>query len=105
MPLSHSDIARISKMGHQLKDFATKTDNGWRLKNRDGRCVFVSDQGCKIYSYRPEGCRLYPLIYDEDLRKATVDRLCPLGDKFKFGKEDIKRLRKLLKKLEKEINE
>ncbi|MEM2915586.1 MAG: YkgJ family cysteine cluster protein [Candidatus Bathyarchaeia archaeon] len=105
MPLSLSDIDRITKMGHRLKDFATKTDNEWRLKNRNGRCVFVSDQGCKIYSYRPEGCQLYPLIYDENLKKAVIDPLCPHGNEFKFKKEDIEKLISLLEKLGKEANE
>ena len=27
----------------------------------DGRCPFVTEGGCRIYSHRPTPCRLYPL--------------------------------------------
>jgi Fe-S-cluster containining protein len=39
--------------------------SGWpalRLKLDDqGRCPFVTNQGCKVYPHRPAACRIYPL--------------------------------------------
>lgn len=102
MPLSRLDIKRILKLGYRLKDFAVKTGNGWRLRNRSGRCIFLSEGGCKIYSFRPEGCRLYPLVYDENIQKAVIDHTCPYGYEFEVGKDDVKELRILLERLEKE---
>jgi hypothetical protein len=99
MPLSHRDIKRISKVGYQPEDFVIKTDSGLRLKNHLGRCVFLSEDGCKIYPHRPEGCRLYPLVYDEDLGRAILDYFCPYNYEFEVRKEDIKRLKALLEKL------
>jgi Fe-S-cluster containining protein len=101
MPLSPSDIKRIMKLGYRLTDFTLKSGDGWRLKNISGRCVFLSEGGCTIYPYRPEGCQLYPLIYDEELRHAVIDHLCPSGCEFTVRNEDLKKLKNLLRRLEK----
>ena len=29
--------------------------------DKDGRCPFVTDEGCTIYSERPSACRYYPI--------------------------------------------
>jgi Fe-S-cluster containining protein len=61
--------------------------DGWlQLKNYDGRCVFNDGKKCSIYEYRPEGCKLYPIIYDEDKNHATLDVDCPHRDEFKISK-------------------
>ena len=100
MPLSRCDMKRILNLGYPLKDFAIKTRKEWGLKNHSGRCVFLSDGGCKIYSNRPTGCQIYPLVYNEETRKAVVDRLCPYGFEFNVRKVDVRKLRSLLKRLE-----
>jgi Fe-S-cluster containining protein len=99
MPLSNLDLKRILKLGYKLEYFVVKTDWGWRLKNNCGRCVFLIEERCSIYPHRPEGCRLYPLVYDENLRKAVIDPLCPYGHLFKVQRSDIKRLKTLYEKL------
>lgn len=102
MPLSRSDIRRILKAGYSLKEFAVKTSVGWRLKNRSGRCVFLSGEGCVIYPIRPEGCKLYPLVYDEELGTVRFDDLCPHRGEFQMTRMDIRRLSDLLRRLAKE---
>jgi len=102
MPLSRLDMERISKMGYRLEDFAIKTEEEWRLKNRFGRCVFLVEGGCKIYPHRPEGCRLYPLAHDENSGKMVLDNLCPYRCEFKAEKDDIQKLKSLLEGLGKE---
>ena len=99
MPLSNFDLKRILKLGHEREYFAVKAKKEWRLKNNSGRCVFLSEEGCRIYRHRPEGCRLYPLVYDENLREAVVDPFCPYGGLLKVQKNDGKRLKVLLEKL------
>lgn len=69
------------------------------MKNVSGRCVFLSERGCVIYPNRPEGCRLYPLIYDEGVQRAVIDPLCPYGDEFKPSRGEIKKLMDLLERL------
>jgi hypothetical protein len=103
MPLSTLDITRIMKLGYRRNDFTIRLNGGgWRLKNVSGRCVFLAEGGCRIYPNRPEGCQLYPLIYDEGLQHAVIDHLCPYGCEFKVGNEEIKKLKTLIERLEKE---
>jgi len=99
MPLSDLDLNRILKRGYKLECFAVKTDGEWHLKNSSGRCVFLVEERCGIYPHRPEGCRLYPLVYDETLRKAMIDPLCPYGHLFRVQKNDVKRLKTLVRAL------
>jgi len=101
MPLTRFDIERISKQGYRIKDFVVKRKRERQLKNHNGRCVFLGDDGCIIYSFRPEGCRLYPLIYNEDDGKGFIHDFCPYGQEFKVSKDDIEKLSVLIKKLDK----
>ncbi|MBN2334920.1 YkgJ family cysteine cluster protein [Candidatus Bathyarchaeota archaeon] len=100
MPLTRLDIARISGQGYKSKDFVVKRKRERQLKNRNGRCVFLGDNGCTIYSFRPEGCRLYPLVYNEDDGKGFIHDFCPYGHDFKVSIEDIDMLNVLIKKLD-----
>ncbi len=99
MPLSRSDIERISRQGYRFKDFVLKRKRERFLRNSMGRCVFLGEDSCKIYSFRPEGCRLYPLVYNEHNGKAVVHDLCPYGHEFKVGGEDRANLVVFFKKL------
>ena len=100
MPLSALDIAEIVKRGgYDPSDFTIEADGVRQLKNIAGRCVFLSEDGCTIYPYRPEGCRIYPLIYDEARRKAVMDPLCPYAAEFDVTKRDITKLKNLLGRL------
>jgi Fe-S-cluster containining protein len=100
MPLSSSDITRIVKLGYELSDFVTTpADGAYQLRNISGRCVFLSEVGCTIYPNRPEGCQLYPLIWDEDFGQAVRDHLCPHAGEFEVKKTDRANLKKLIKRL------
>ena len=99
MPISHVDIDRISRLGYRPEDFVVETGEGAQLKNRYNKCVFLSKSGCSIYPHRPEGCRLYPLIYDEDIHKAVLDNLCPWRCEYEIGDDDIQALRHLVRSL------
>ena len=99
MPLSRNDIERISRQGYRFKDFVVKRKRERRLKNRKGRCVFLEDNVCTIYSFRPEGCRLYPLVYNENNKKVVIHDLCPYNHEFKTRKDDIENLYVLFKEL------
>ncbi len=92
MPLSVDDIRRIASLGFPVEYFVEVGDDGIpRLRNVDGHCIFLdpATKLCKIYPYRPEGCRLYPLIYVEGVG-VTVDNLCPYADE--VPPEEIARL-------------
>jgi Fe-S-cluster containining protein len=100
MPLSVFDVTEIVKRGgYDLSDFTIEAEGGRQLKNIAGRCAFLSEDGCTIYPYRPEGCRIYPLIYDEERRTAVMDHLCPYASEFDVTKRDITKLKNLLGRL------
>ena len=99
MPLTSSDINRILRLGYRLEDFAVKVEGEWRLRNIHGKCVFLGDEGCRIYPYRPLGCRLYPLVYDESSRIVRFDEICPYADEFERTDEDVHKLINLLSHL------
>lgn len=99
MLLSPADLLRIERLGYERADFAVKAADGWCLKNVSGCCVFLAKDGCTIYPHRPEGCHLYPLIYDETSRQAILDYLCPHASEFKVMKGDIKALKKFIVRL------
>ena len=99
MPLTRFDIERILKQGYKIKDFVVKRKRERQLKNVNSRCVFLGDNGCKIYSFRPEGCRLYPLVYNENKGKGVIHDFCPYGHEFKVSRDDIEKLYALIKKL------
>jgi len=77
MILSNVDIERIKELGFDTKFFVSK-NRGWlQLKNNNGLCVFHDSISCSIYEHRPEGCKLYPIIYDKDKNCAVFDEDCP----------------------------
>lgn len=99
MPLARSDIERIRNIGYRFKFFVVKKGKERYLKNSAGKCVFLKDRGCNIYEFRPEGCKLYPLIHDVVSGRTFIHEFCPYGYEFKFNKEEVNRLNLLFEEL------
>jgi Fe-S-cluster containining protein len=78
MLLSQKDIQRLEMKGF-TKSFFVKFDRqGYALlKNREGYCVFydLSKKQCSVYPERPLGCRVYPVILDEE-KGIVFDNIC-----------------------------
>ena len=105
MLLSSSDIVRIRGLGFSEDSFIVKKNGNRQLKNLSGRCVFHNGQRCTVYSYRPEGCRLYPAIFYEDTRETGLDSYCPHHGKFQLTPDISREVIKLIRKLEVETKE
>ena len=102
MLLSYHDIENIQKMRYDQKFFISKR-NGWlQLKNHQGRCVFHNGTRCTIYDQRPEGCTLYPVVYDKDNKSAILDGECPQKQCFPLKKSKTQQLIDLISTLERE---
>ena len=100
MILSNKDIERIGKLGF-TKSYFVKKHKGWfELKNKDGSCIFHNGKSCSIYPNRPEGCRLYPIVYDTDNGCAMIDNECPHKNDFTLSKKKNMQLLSLIKILE-----
>jgi len=61
----HEVLGMSRLLGISTTEFlATYADNGGttlRFGEEDGRCVFVTESGCRVHARRPLVCRLYPL--------------------------------------------
>lgn len=93
MLLTDEDVARISAAKPGTEFWFLAEDGHRQLKTRDGPaarggsgkpCVFLSPDGtCSIHSVRPEGCRIYPAVWDEDAHRVHLDQeYCPHTDGF-----------------------
>ncbi len=102
MPLLKEDIERIKGLGFDYDYFVVNRDGWLQLKNCDGRCVFNDGKQCLIYENRPKGCKLYPIIYDEDKNCTTLDEDCPHRDEFKISEIDLGIMTSLITKLKDE---
>jgi Fe-S-cluster containining protein len=99
MLLSDTDIKQIKSLGFS-NNFFVDTFDGWlHLKNRDGRCVFHNGIKCLIYEDRPEGCRLYPITFDNDNNCAILDEECPYRTKFLITQSLRKKLFHLIARI------
>ncbi|MFX0021166.1 MAG: YkgJ family cysteine cluster protein [Candidatus Hermodarchaeota archaeon] len=103
MILSLQDINLIIKSYPdeiENQDFALKNKDGnYQIKNVDNHCIFLDFQTkqCKIYEYRPQGCRFYPLIYDFEKKNCIIDEDCPRPRLFYQNKRNLKETCKKLK--------
>jgi Fe-S-cluster containining protein len=85
MLLLNDDVRRIEGLGFRGDFFISKFRGFKKLKNSNGRCVFHDGEQCTIYSNRPSGCRLYPVIFDEDLNRPVRDTFCPFRKEFSLS--------------------
>ena len=76
MLLSINDIHSIINNVRPSFQFFEEKNGYLFLLNISGHCIFFDDlkKKCKIYEFRPQGCRFYPLIYDNG--KCVVDNDC-----------------------------
>ena len=105
MPLSYDDVDRISGLGYEPHFFVQRSRGWLQLRNRKGKCVFHDGTGCIIYDNRPEGCRLYPVIFNKEFDSAVVDEECLHQDCFKLSDDCMKKLYALVSKIEHERDE
>jgi Fe-S-cluster containining protein len=99
MPLSNADISRIRGLGFSEDSFVAKKNGERRLRNSKGRCVFHNGHLCTIYGDRPEGCRIYPVVFDVDAQEVVLDRNCSYNELFSITpglSHDITRLIQIL---------
>jgi Fe-S-cluster containining protein len=87
MSLTQADVRRLQRAGN--RDFAfLHADGTLRLRNVEGRCVFLIAGRCAAYPDRPDGCALYPLIWFTEDREAGLHEFCPHRHEFRFNQGD-----------------
>jgi Fe-S-cluster containining protein len=106
MLLSNEDIERLEKRGYARDGFVRLDQEGYAvLLNVNGNCFFFDAEKltCRERANRPLGCRIYPIMLDED-RGIVVDKNCPAARSF-TSKQKAKRGKNVLKLLDKIDNE
>ena len=101
MLLSTEDLSKLEKKGYKKEFFARVDKAAYTvLRNSHGCCVFfdVENRRCKVYSERPSGCRVYPVIYDED-KGIVADNVCQARGTVS-EKEKVRKGKKVLELLE-----
>ena len=92
MLLCKKDIKRLEKKGFCQKQFVNFDKNGYALlKNRGGYCIFydLKNRKCSVYEDRPSGCRVYPVILDEETG-IILDDICQSRDTITLEEKRIK---------------
>jgi Fe-S-cluster containining protein len=101
MLLSKKDIVRLEKRGLKSGEFTNVDEQGYSvLKNKEGYCVFYDRKNhrCSVYTDRPEGCRVYPVILDEDVG-IVLDEICECRGAVRAQEKQLKG-KKVVKLLE-----
>lgn len=78
--LLRKDVARLEEAGE--RGFHAPAAQGRFvavMRKRDGRCVFLGEDGCTVYGDRPLLCRMYPFYVERrgDVYIVGVDEGCP----------------------------
>lgn len=102
MLLSNEDIERLERKGYKRSFFVRFNSQGHAvLRNRNEFCVLFDSEkkACTERANRPLGCRIYPVLHDED-KGIVVDDICPAKNTI-TEKQKANRGRKVLKLLQK----
>jgi len=104
MLLSQKDIRRLEKRGFSKNYFVKFDRRGYaQLKNREGYCVFYDCKKCQcsVYLERPYGCRVYPVILDEE-SGIVLDDICDSRNTISENEKKLKgkRVIKLLDRID-----
>jgi Fe-S-cluster containining protein len=106
MQLSRADIRLLERAGYDREKFVRFNRQGFsQLRNSRGYCVFYQSERhrCKVYRFRPLGCRIYPVIYSEE-EGVIVDDLCPEAGTVSKREIELKadKLERLLHRIDRE---
>ena len=110
MLLTEDDVRRLRAERPGLP-FHDQTPDGYlQLRTRDGPpapgmkgkpCIFLDPVGmCSVHAARPEGCRLFPAVWDEEAEAVVLDKdYCPHTDRFLLPTATVDAVRRLAARL------
>ncbi|HEX7482689.1 MAG TPA: YkgJ family cysteine cluster protein [Candidatus Bathyarchaeia archaeon] len=109
MLLSKKDIKRLEKSGFSQNQFVIFDKYGYaQLRNCEGYCFFYDrlNHQCSVYVDRPAGCRVYPVILDEDTG-IILDSICESRNSIAQSEKNLKgkRVIRLLEIIDSEAKE
>ena len=95
MELTLEDIERIEvHTKYSKNEFSYVDKDGFLvLQRKEDRCFFLTESppySCKIYAYRPQGCRFYPMMFDVAKQRCVLDEECPHRSDFYRKRKEFK---------------
>ncbi|PKK85523.1 MAG: YkgJ family cysteine cluster protein [Thermoplasmata archaeon HGW-Thermoplasmata-1] len=105
MMLTEGDVARLESQGFRKDEFCFESQGWLMLRNVEEHCVFLSGDVCTAYENRPDGCRHYPFVWDEEYENVVRDIDCPYHNEFRITKQEEGNLRRAVKALYREREE
>jgi Fe-S-cluster containining protein len=95
------DISRLRALGYEVNEFVVQRGGERRLRNKEGKCFFLTNGKCTVYEDRPTGCRFYPLVFDQD-NEVVVDPECAHAGQFTVDPDEAEKLAEFIRKLKRE---
>ena len=76
--LTNSDVKQICKVTEMNPlSFASPISDGgyyqYKMKKRNGKCIFLDGKACRIYNHRPLICRFYPFSVEKKSNKYVFE--------------------------------
>lgn len=79
------EVEQISEITNlKLEEFSTPTSETepytYKMRKREGKCVFLKDAVCQIYNHRPLLCRFFPFCLkqiDDEIFEFDSSEECP----------------------------
>lgn len=107
MPITEDDARRLETLGHARAEFSFRNAEGFlQLRTRDAEgpkpCFFLSEGQCGVYASRPAGCRIYPLVLN-DQRRVVRDEDCPHRVEFLLDPAAKRRIERIYSQLRKDV--
>lgn len=110
MPLTEEDARRLEALGHAREAFSFRNPETGHLQLRTvdpapgetaRPCYFLRDGRCIAYEHRPQGCRIYPLVLNEEGRLLR-DEDCPHRREFPLDPSARRRILRIVGAVERE---
>jgi len=102
MSLTLEDVERLEAAGERA--FHHEVEDGTlRLLTVEDRCVFLADGRCRVYPNRPDGCVLYPLVWNVIGHEPDLHEFCPYAHQFRFSTGDKAWLARSIETEEREV--
>ncbi|MHA1310076.1 MAG: YkgJ family cysteine cluster protein [Candidatus Helarchaeota archaeon] len=107
MEITNAEINKLESLGYVKDEFIVVEDGYQKLRNINGYCYFFNRNKniCKIYEFRPLGCKFYPIILNIN-NECEIDRDCSCykdNNEIEIPKEICNMLKKYVNILDEEI--
>jgi Fe-S-cluster containining protein len=89
---TQNEVDAITQRGFPIR-FIRLSDELYGIEwGEDGTCVYLEDRRCTIYSVRPLGCRMFPVVQTRSYDIILIE--CKLGEQ--LSEDELEKRKKVL---------